>query len=813
MILQLKRFEYNPRKETMMKINDNFKFPETLDLNPYMSESSKFFQKDNLYTLHSIVVHKGSANSGHYFSFIRPGIEDFWLKFNDDIVRPANKFEVYNNNYGGILRQYKHKGKGDVVENNILSEANAYILVYIRNSMRENILKPVTENDIPLNLKEKFDIEKKEEKLKLKSNLRLENNANLILFSKQMIIGRNNIGIQQCYFDTEEKLPLFMNYLTKFVLNFPKSFKMRNLLEFIEDQTKIPKDLISLYIYESSYQNIITRYNYSLQPIDLELSIQDYCMKKLANIPLILFVYIENPNFQLFEMNEISNQSFNINEKSEIFVNRRINSWSFSDNSISKSIKMENTVKNNLIIFIKYLKYDSTCKDLILDDVLSVPKDANIEYLNKIINFNQKCKFYLSGLDKIDEKSYSINFLVEKNVLLTDLNKISFTDIIDPLVSLKSINEEQESLIIIVNINFSGKKPFNNNDFQSTRDLIEKICLNYLSNVYINVFNYCRYSIENESKKYLFNIFETDEKIKQNLLNIIKNNIEYKDVFSSNFYLNINQQLIKKEILEREVNTDYIEIISDKESTLLREYPMIKYLNNHDTAIFFQMNIFPKTEINFSPLDLLLFDEDNNQIERVCISLPKRLKTCKEIIDFIYEPLLLKFYKTIIKEELYFVLQNPSLKVIYEVMKYNNEELFQYHGKEFVIDYRIQPYKRVYSYDFLDYNGHYKIFFSFISTEGVSIDYPFFIFLNKEISIKNFYEVVLEKIKFIKKFEVIEKNQIKIYKSKYCDFVEKNYYLSNPLSEESIITFFKEKNKFFNVLIEIPIYLIMNQKL
>ena len=56
----------------------------------------------------------------------------------------------------------------------------------------------------------------------------------------------------------------------------------------------------------------------------------------------------------------------------------------------------------------------------------------------------------------------------------------------------------------------------------------------------------------------------------------------------------------------------------------------------------------------------------------------------------------------------------------------------------------------------------------------------------------------------------MEENSIKIYKSKITDNVEKKYVLSNPNSEESILTFFKEKNNFFNVVIELPIIINLN---
>ena len=514
--------------------------------------------------------------------------------------------------------------------------------------MRDSILKPVTENDIPYYLKEKFDCEKKEELLKLHSKLRLKNNANLIIFSKQMIIGRNSIGVQQCYFDTEENLPFFFNNYSRFIINFPKNIKLEFLLKFIQDQTNIPQELISLYIYEVSYQNILTRYNYSLQPLDLDLSIEEHTMSRIMNIPLIVFVYVKDQNFQLFEKNEILNESFKLDEKSEIFTSRKLNSWRFYENSKTRKLKIEKQLKNSRILFIKYLKFDSTNLEIILDDVYNIPYDANIGYLSKMIDFKEKCKRYVCGLDMIDEASYSINFLLEKNIVLSDFNKLmTFTELIDPQLTLNKIIEEQENLIVIVNINFSNKNPFTSSNLQSTKEIIENLCLKSLSHVNVNVFNYNTYCYENKTNKYLFNFFDSEDKIKQSLLKIIFKNDEshFTDVLSTKFYLNIHQQLINREIQQKEVNIDYLEIISDKDPLLLKEYPLIKYLTNQDTAIFFNLNIFPKTEESFFQTDFFLFDEDNNPIEKVCIAMPKRLKSCKEIIDYIFEPLLMKFYK------------------------------------------------------------------------------------------------------------------------------------------------------------------------
>ena len=154
LILQLKRFEYNQKREAMIKINEFFEFTDEINLEKYMykknnnifntNENDDKEYEDNLYSLHSVVVHKGSANSGHYYAYIKPTVEDMWLQFNDEVVRPADSYEVFDNNFGGSYKSYKLKSKGEISETNYSFDSNAYILIYIKKSMRKNILNPIT---------------------------------------------------------------------------------------------------------------------------------------------------------------------------------------------------------------------------------------------------------------------------------------------------------------------------------------------------------------------------------------------------------------------------------------------------------------------------------------------------------------------------------------------------------------------------------------------------------------------------------------------------------------------------------------------
>jgi ubiquitin carboxyl-terminal hydrolase 7 len=130
----------------MAKINDAFEFYEHINLDHYMAKDYPVGEND--YTLHSVVVHQGSVNSGHYYAFIKPTLEDIWILFNDETVRPADKYEVFENNFGGNYNTYKARPKGEIVKTIKSFESNAYILVYIRDTKRKQILCPVTDSDV-----------------------------------------------------------------------------------------------------------------------------------------------------------------------------------------------------------------------------------------------------------------------------------------------------------------------------------------------------------------------------------------------------------------------------------------------------------------------------------------------------------------------------------------------------------------------------------------------------------------------------------------------------------------------------------------
>ncbi|XP_038690434.1 ubiquitin carboxyl-terminal hydrolase 12-like isoform X2 [Tripterygium wilfordii] len=176
--LQLKRFEYDFMRDTMVKINDRYEFPLQLDLD---RENGKYLSPEadrtvrNLYTLHSVLVHSGGVHGGHYYAYIRPTLSDQWFKFEDERVTKEDVKRALEEQYGGE-EEVPHTNPGF---NNspfkFTKYSNAYMLVYIRESDKDKIICNVDEKDIAehLQIRLKKEQEEKEQKKKEKAEAHL----------------------------------------------------------------------------------------------------------------------------------------------------------------------------------------------------------------------------------------------------------------------------------------------------------------------------------------------------------------------------------------------------------------------------------------------------------------------------------------------------------------------------------------------------------------------------------------------------------------------------------------------------------------
>jgi ubiquitin carboxyl-terminal hydrolase 34 len=168
MIVHLKRFDFNFDTFLQEKLNTEFKFPTRLNVEPYTVEglarrevvgdektaapvgesdtgSTAKAREVELpppthplecydYELAGVVVHSGTADTGHYYSFrkdARAG-DTGWLRFDDSIVSPFDPEDLPQECFGGVVEVKEVNKYG--YESRMQRERvkNAYMLFYDR---------------------------------------------------------------------------------------------------------------------------------------------------------------------------------------------------------------------------------------------------------------------------------------------------------------------------------------------------------------------------------------------------------------------------------------------------------------------------------------------------------------------------------------------------------------------------------------------------------------------------------------------------------------------------------------------------------
>ncbi|KAL3593824.1 hypothetical protein FPOAC2_08125 [Fusarium poae] len=170
LIFHLKRFDFNLRTLQRSKINDYFSFPSRVDMRPYTIEhlsNPDSDSEEDIFELVGVLVHSGTAESGHYYSYIRerPSSADrpSWVEFNDDMVTPWDPAEMEPSTFGGAERPL-HDPNALVYDKNY----SAYMLFY----QRASSLRAEQETMMSLDISTPLRVEVPD---KLKDHIRVEN--------------------------------------------------------------------------------------------------------------------------------------------------------------------------------------------------------------------------------------------------------------------------------------------------------------------------------------------------------------------------------------------------------------------------------------------------------------------------------------------------------------------------------------------------------------------------------------------------------------------------------------------------------------
>lgn len=153
LIFHLKRFDFDFEKMRNLKINDRCEFPTEIDMRAYSVEGIYEKEKRDManipkrddnyykYKLVGVLVHMGSADSGHYYSFImdRTSKEHKWHEFNDDVISKFTADDLDKECFGGFDEFVSKDDTGKVTQKTkIYRRNNAYMLFYQRASTIDN---------------------------------------------------------------------------------------------------------------------------------------------------------------------------------------------------------------------------------------------------------------------------------------------------------------------------------------------------------------------------------------------------------------------------------------------------------------------------------------------------------------------------------------------------------------------------------------------------------------------------------------------------------------------------------------------------
>ncbi|OQR88705.1 ubiquitin carboxyl-terminal hydrolase 5 [Thraustotheca clavata] len=290
--IQLKRFEYDPLRDGMVKIHDRFEFPVRLDLSQYVPNTSE--APSSIYQLHSILVHSGDVHGGHYYVYVRPRLDKDWYKFDDDMITSADETALLEGSYG----QPRTPVHPTTSLGRVLSCSSAYMLVYLREDACPSITEPVV---IPHALQERFQAEETAEIRRKRQKMREESFCHLRIATDETLEKFQKITRQNDLCSLPKGIK-FNSNSTIIRLKIQRSWTVRQLYALLHIKTGIPINGMRLWKF-AFRQNKTTRPD-ELLDAWLDSSLQLVYADEVeihSSKPIPLFLEIVLPDFPILK--------------------------------------------------------------------------------------------------------------------------------------------------------------------------------------------------------------------------------------------------------------------------------------------------------------------------------------------------------------------------------------------------------------------------------------------------------------------------------------------------------------------------------
>lgn len=449
--LQLKRFEYDFNYDQLIKVNDRYEFPDSIDLAPYMdSEALEKNPGPKIYKLHGVLVHTGDISTGHYYTLIKPSTKDEWYRFDDDRVWRATKKQIFDDNFGfdrlpdEKIRTMTREQYQDYL---IQRHTNAYMLVYIAEEKEEEILQPVTEADVPEYVVTKVREENKERELREKeireahlyTNIRINSLKNFTHYQGFDTAPNVRSSLYSPELYAEDTLPITLKVSCKAY--------MKDIYKKINEQLNIPHGRNVRYWKMGYRRNGTLRLEEPLPLAFEEMTLEETFENESSGKVPSLNVFVEEPYLELGFLHKLKKSGAfpSVKNNDELIDNFR--------NSISSIVSPDNipTVKdddNYQVIFLK--QFDPLQQSLMGFSYCVVNQLDDISKLSQIVSefigSPQPVQFYEElqpgAIESISlkEKFYTAE-LSSGDILTFQTPESSFPDTFPVYKDLKSFYE------------------------------------------------------------------------------------------------------------------------------------------------------------------------------------------------------------------------------------------------------------------------------------------------------------------------------------------------------------------------------------